>query len=94
MVKQSQPAKPYTGQTSWKQYKEYFTRLALCNGWTTKVEKAQNLLVALEGAAAETVQGLTAENDADYDAIWENLSCRFGHIDEPEHAKCKFDSKR
>jgi len=40
VVKQPQPTKPYTGQTSWKQYKEYFTRLALCNGWTTKVEKS------------------------------------------------------
>jgi len=43
VVKQPQPTKPYTGQTSWKSYKEYFTRLALCNGWTTRVEKAQNL---------------------------------------------------
>jgi len=40
VVKQPQPTKPYTEKTSWKQYKEYFTRLALCNGWTTKVEKA------------------------------------------------------
>ena len=94
VVKQPQPTKTYTGQSSWKQYKEYFTRLALCNGWTTNVEKAQNLLVALEGAAAETVRGLTAEKDADYDAIWENLSRQFGHIDEPEHEKRKFDSKR
>jgi len=40
VVKQPQPTKPYTGQTSWKSYKEYFTRLALCNEWTTGVEKA------------------------------------------------------
>ena len=40
------------------------------------------------------VRGLTAEKDADCDAIWENLSRRFGHIHEPEHAKCKFDLKR
>ena len=93
VVKQPQPTRPYTGKTSWKQYKEYFTRLALCNGWTTNVEKAQNLLVALKGATVETVRGLTAEKDADCDAIWENLSRRFGHIDEPEHAKRKFDSK-
>jgi len=92
VVKQPQPTKPYTGQTSWNSI-EYFTRLALCSGWTNNVEKAQYLLVALEGAAAETVRGLTAKKDADYDAIWENLSRRFGHIDEPEDAKCKFDSK-
>jgi len=50
--------------------------------------------VALDGAAMETVRGLTAEKDSDYDAIWENLSRRFGYIHEPEHAKRKFDSKR
>jgi len=94
VVKQPQPMKPYTGQTSWKSYKEYFTRLALCNGWTTGVEKAQNLLIAMEGAAAETVRGLTADKDKDYDLIWENLSCRFGHIDEPERAKRRFDKKK
>jgi len=76
VVKQPQTTKPYTGQTSWKSYKEYFTRLALCNGWTTGVEKAQNLLIAMEGAAAETVRGLTADKDEDYDLIWENLAHR------------------
>jgi len=51
------------------------------------VEKAQNLLIAMEGADTETVRGLTADKDEDYDLIWENLSRRFGHIDEPERAK-------
>ena len=94
VVKQPQLTKPYTGQTSWKSYKEYFTRLALCNGWTTGVEKAHNLLIAMEGAAAETVRGLTADKNEDYDLIWKNLSRRFGHIDEPERAKRRFDSKK
>jgi len=43
--------------------------LALCNGWTTGVEKAQNLLIAMEGASTETVRGLTADKDEDYDLI-------------------------
>ena len=94
VVKQPQPTKPYTGQRFWKSYKEYFTRLALCNGWTAGVEKAQNLLIAMEGAAAETVRELTADKDEDYDLIWENLACRFGHIDEPERAKRRFDNKK
>jgi len=94
VVKQPQPTKPYTGQTSWKSYKEYFSRLALCNGWTTGVEKAQNLLIAMEEAAAETVRGLTADKDEDYDLIWENLAHRFGHIDEPERSKRRFDNKK
>ena len=94
VVKQPQLTKPYTGQTSWKSYKQYFTRLALCNGWTTGVEKAQNLLIAMEGAAAETVRGVTADKDEDYDLIWENLSGRFGRIDEPQRAKRRFDNKK
>ena len=94
VVKQPQPTKPYTGQTSWKSYKEYFTRLALCNGWMTGVEKAQNLLIAMERASAETVGGLTADKDEDYDLIWENLAHRFGHIDKPERAKRRFDNKK
>ena len=60
----------------------------------TGVEKALNLLIAMEGAAAETVRGLTADKDEDYDLIWENLSQRFGHIDEPERAKRRFDNKK
>jgi len=94
VVKQPQPTKPYTGQTSWKSYKEYFTCLALCNGWTTGIDKAQNLLIAMEGTAAETVRGLTTDKAEDYDLIWENLSRRFGHIDEPERAKRRFDNKK
>ena len=86
VVKQLQPTKPYTGQTSWKSYKEYFTRLALCNSWTTRIEKAQNLFIAMEGTAAKTVRGLTADKDEDNEAIWDYLARHFGHIDEPEHA--------
>jgi len=59
-----------------------------------RVEKTQNLLIAMEGAAAETVRGLTADRDEDYDLIWENLARRFGHIDEPERAKRRFDNKK
>jgi len=91
IVKQPQPVKPYSGQTSYKGFKEYFARLALCNGWTTKVEKAQNLLVAMEGAAAEAVRGLMVTQDSDYDAIWDALARRFGHMDEPERAMRLFD---
>jgi len=59
-----------------------------------RVEKAQNLLIAMEGAAAQRVRGLTADKDEDYDLIWENLSCRFSHIDEPKRAKRRFDNKK
>jgi len=31
-------------------------------------------------------RGLTANQESDYEAIWEALSRRFGHMDEPERA--------
>jgi len=40
------------------------------------------------------VRGLTADKDEDYDLIWENLLRRFGHIDEPERVKRRFDNKK
>jgi len=91
VVKQPQPTKPYSGQSSHKKYREYFTRLSQCNGWVSNVEKAQNLLVALEGAAAEAVQGLTVTKESDYEKIWDALKRRFGHLDEPERAMTLFD---
>ena len=47
----------------------------------------------MEGAVAETVHGLTAK-DEDYPVIWDNLSRRFGHTDEPEWAKWWFDTQK
>jgi len=91
VVKQPQPTKSYSGQSLYKKYKEYFTRLAQCNGWTTGVEKAQNLSVAMEVAAAEAMRGLIANQESDYKAIWEALSRRFGHMDEPEREMQLFD---
>ena len=52
------------------------------------------MLIAMAGAATETVRGLTADKDEDYELICENLARRFGHIDEPEKAKRRFDNKK
>ena len=59
--------KLYKGDASYKAYKEYFERLSVCNGWTTPIEKAQNLIISLDGPAAETVRGLEIKQDQDYD---------------------------
>jgi len=63
----------YKGDTSYKAYKEYFECLSVCNRWVTNLEKAQNLLISLEGPAADTVQGFEVKQDSDYDTIWELL---------------------
>jgi len=53
IVKQPEPVRPYTGQSSYKAYKEYFERICVCNEC--------NLLVAMDGAATDAVRGLKAE---------------------------------
>jgi len=45
----------------------------------------------MDGAATDAVRGLKAEKDTDLALIWEALSRRFGHVDEPERAMRRFD---
>jgi len=61
--------KLYKGDASYKAYREYFERLSVCNGWTTPIEKAQNLIISLDSPAAETVRGLEIKQDQDYETI-------------------------
>ena len=42
---------------------------SVCNGWITPIEKAQNLIISLDGPAAETVRGLEIKQDQDYDCL-------------------------
>jgi len=86
--------KLYKGDASYKAYKEYFERLSVCNGWTTPIEKAQNLIISLDGPAAETVRGLEIKQDQDYDTIWELLRKRFSYVDDPERQKRLFDTRK
>ena len=79
--------KLYKGDASYKAYKEYFERLSVCNGWVTPIEKAQNLIISLDGPAAETVRGLEIKQDQDYETIWELLRKRFSYVDDPERQK-------
>jgi len=78
--------KSYSGATSYKAYKEYFERLSICNGWSSNLVKAQNLLINLDGAAAEAVRGLEVTSEADYDKIWEMLKRRFSLQDDIEQS--------
>jgi len=91
VVKQPEPVRPYTGTTSYKQYKGYFERICECNGWNNLTERARHLLVAMDGAACEAVRGLKAEQDSDLALIWEALDRRFGYVDEPQRAMRRFD---
>jgi len=56
IIRQPEPVRPYTGQTSYKSYKEYFERICLCNEWKSPTECARHLLVAMDGAATDAVR--------------------------------------
>ena len=94
IIRQPEPVRPYTGQSSYKAYKEYFERVCLCNEWKSSTECARHLLVATDGAATDAVRGLKAEKDTDLALIWDASSRRFGHVDEPERAMRRFDVRR
>jgi len=94
IIRQPEFVRPYTGQSSYKAYKEYFERVCLCNDWKSPTECARHLLVAMDGAATDAVRCLKAEKDTDLSLIWEALSRRFGHVDEPERAMRRFDVRR
>ena len=74
IIRQPEPVRRYTGQSSYKAYKEYFERVCLCNEWKSPTECARHLLVAMDGAATDAVRGLKAEKDTDLAQIWTNPS--------------------
>ena len=57
IIRQPEPVRPYTGQSSYKAYKEYFEKVCLCNEWKSPTECARHLLVAMDGAATDAVRG-------------------------------------
>lgn len=90
IVKQPEPVRPYNGSTSYKSYREYFERLASCNGWSSPQDAARHLLVAMDWAASEAVRGMKVEKDSDLAQIWDALARRFGFLDEPQRAMRQF----
>ena len=94
IVRQYQTPKPYSGQTSHRSFREHFERVAKANGWNTELEKMQNLALALEGPAIECLKEVREDELGAYDKVWKVLAHRFGHLDEPERAMRRFDSRK
>ena len=94
VVKQLTQPKPFNGTTSWKTYKEYYERVCAVNGWSTQQEKAQNLMLALEGSAAEILKDVEDSSPSVYKDIWTQLARRFGMTDGPREAMRRFDNRR
>ena len=64
------------------------------NGWTTPQDKAQNLTLLLEGAAADVLKDIDESAPTAYKGIWVQLIRRFGYTDAPRDAMRRFDSRR
>ena len=94
VVKQLQTAKAYNGKTPWKNYQKYFERLSVINGWTTKKDKLQHLLLCMEGPAAEVVNEINDTDDTAYNQLWTALSRRFGDIQEERENMHRFDHRK
>ena len=73
--------------SSCKHYKEYFETLSQVNGWTTEVEKAKNLTLALEGAARDVLKDVSSTSLTPYSDTWKHLARRFGWTDSQRDAR-------
>jgi len=94
IVRQLKEVRPYDGKTSWKSFREHFTRVAKANQWTTKEEQVQHLALALMGPAAEILRGFDDSPDKAFDDLRGRLRHRFGTVDECQQAMRDFESRR
>jgi len=94
VVKQVQFPKAYNGSTNWKSFHDHYERIARTNGWTSIIEKTQNLPLSLEGPAADILKDLDETADSAYTDIWSALARRFGNVDEPRDAMRRFDNRK
>jgi len=94
MVQNPQAVRPYNGSTSWKSFMEHFERVAKVNGWTDHVTKAQHVALALEGPAADVLKEIDETQPGAYGKIWNELSRRFGDIDEDRVAIWQFEMRK
>jgi len=54
----------------------------------------QNLALALEGPALECLREVKEDEVGAHEKIWGILARRFGHLDKPERATKRFDSRK
>ena len=59
-----------------------------------RTREMQNLALALEGSAIECLREVREDEPGAYEKIWRVLAHRFGHLDEPERAMRRFDSRK
>jgi len=93
-VNTPQTVRPYNGSTTWTSFREHFGRVAKVNRWEDDLTKAQHLMLALEGDAAEILKEISDTSPTVLQDIWDALSRRFGEIDEARESMRKFEQRR
>jgi len=71
-----------------------FSRVAKVNRWEDDNTKAQHLMLALEGNAAEVLKEISDSSPTVVQDIWDALFRRFGEVDEAREALRKFEQRR
>jgi len=94
IVRQVQMPKTYSGNTSWKGYKEHFERIAAINGWITNAEKVQYLTISPENPASDILRDVNEKSENAYNDIWSALARRFGMLDGSRKSMRRFDARR
>jgi len=92
VIRQQVPVKPYNDTTSWKSFRDHFSRVCTINGWQSQTDQVQHLTVFLEGPAAEVLKGIDEHAPNAWDKIWQALRRRFGNYDDAREAMHKFDT--
>jgi len=82
VVNTPQTVRPYNGSTTWTSFRDHFGRVAKVNRWQDDVTKAQHLMLALEGDAAEILKEISDTSPTVLQDIWDALSRRFGENDD------------
>jgi len=92
VVNTPQIVRPYNGSTSWTSFRDHFKRVATVNRWEDDTTRAQHLMLALEGTAAEVLKEINDTSPTVYQDIWKALSRRFGEVDEVRESMRKFEN--
>ena len=94
VVNTPQIVHPHNGFTSWTSFWDHFKRVATVNRWEDNTTKAQHLMLALEGTAAEVLKEINDTSPTVYQDIWKALSRRFGEVDEVRESMRKFENRK
>jgi len=94
VVNTPQIVRAYNGSTSWTSFRDQFKRVATVNRWEDDTTRAQHLMLALEGTAAEVLKEINDTSPTVYQDIWKALSRRFGEVDEVRESMRKFENRK